>query len=139
MKQKLYIAGLVNLYLILTGLFLKIFHLPGANIILASGLICFVVIYMPVALINAYRSSGKNLMLYAISGLTSLIVFSAMLFKIMHWPYANVALTVAIPFPYVIFLPVFLYSARDNRYSLNSVIFVLFLVVLNSVMNVLLS
>lgn len=140
MKQKLYTAGLINIMVILTGAIFKISHLPGAGIIITLGVVSFVIIFMPASLISIYRDKRENGLLYLISGITCFVVFTAMLFKIMHWPFAGIALTIAIPFPYLVFLPVFLYStSRNNSFSLYSTVLVLFLLALNSVFNVLLA
>lgn len=139
MKQKLYIAGLVNLLVILTGVIFKISHFPGAGILLTIGITVFVSLYLPMALFSSCKTAGNRKLLYVISGITCFVVFTAMLFKIMHWPFAGMLLTVAVPFPYVVFLPVFLAESRQNRISIYSTVFVLFLLALSSVMNALLS
>ncbi len=52
----------------------------------------------------------------------------AMLFKIMHWPGAGYVLRVSLPFPFVVFLPVFLAAASKNRnFNIYNTIAVLFL------------
>ncbi len=43
------------------------------------------------------------------------ISLTAALFKIMHWPGAGVLLVFGIPLPFVIFLPVYLYSTRNVK------------------------
>ncbi|HLN22319.1 MAG TPA: hypothetical protein VK213_14595 [Bacteroidales bacterium] len=140
MKNKLYIAGLVNLMVILTGSLFKILHLPLAGILISIGIVCFAVFFLPAALISAYSGSQKNGLLYAVTWVTCFVVFTAMLFKIMHWPFAGILLTLAIPLPYIVFLPVFLYStSRENQLTLNKTSVVMFLLVLSSVFNVLLS
>lgn len=142
MKQKLYIAGLVILAIVLAGTVFKVNHIAGANILLTLGITAFVLVFCPLALMNSYRrdDSAKSRLLYLITGITCFIVFTAMLFKIMHWPYAGIALTIAIPFPYVVFLPVFLIvTSRDKNFNIYNVVFILSLLVLNSVLNGLLA
>ncbi|MGE5432820.1 MAG: hypothetical protein ACM3QX_17185 [Syntrophomonadaceae bacterium] len=140
MKQKLYTAGLINIIVILTGAIFKISHLPGAGIIFTLGMVSFVLLVMPASLVSVYREKRENGLLYLITGMTCFVVFTAMLFKIMHWPFAGTALTIAIPFPYLVFLPVFIYStSRNSSFSLYSTVLVLFLIALNSVFNVLLA
>jgi len=51
-----------------------------------------------------------------------------MLFKMMHWPGAGKALLIALPFPYVVFLPVFLVvTSKDKTFSIHNTVAVLFL------------
>jgi hypothetical protein len=63
-----------------------------------------------------------------------------MLFKLMHWPHAGTLLTIAIPFPYVVFLPVFIgVTSKDKNFSIYNTVFVLLLLALNSVFSGLLA
>jgi hypothetical protein len=63
-----------------------------------------------------------------------------MLFKVMHWPGAGKALMIALPFPYVVFLPVFLaVTAKDKSFSIYNTIYVLFLLAGISVFTALLA
>jgi hypothetical protein len=136
MKQKLYIIGLVTALVIFAGAVFKINHIAGAGKLLTIGFVSMVILYLPVAFRNSYRSEGtkQNQLLYIVSWLTCFVVFSAMLFKIMHWPFAGIMMTIAIPFPYVVFLPVFLIiTGRNKNFSLNNTVFVLMLLMLNSV------
>ena len=67
MKQKIYTLGLVSALIIAAGIFLKVNHLPGAAIILAAGFATLVFIFLPLALINNYRSENKeNRILYIV-------------------------------------------------------------------------
>jgi hypothetical protein len=68
------------------------------------------------------------------------VVFGGMLFKIMHWPGAAKALMIALPFPYVVFLPVFLaVTAKDKSFSIYNTVYVLFLLAGISVFSALLA
>jgi hypothetical protein len=63
-----------------------------------------------------------------------------MLFKIMHWPFSNAILTIALIFPYVVFLPVFLvYTTKNKNFNIYNTVFVLLLLATNSVFSALLS
>jgi hypothetical protein len=63
-----------------------------------------------------------------------------MLFKIQHWPYAGTLLTIAIPFPYVVFLPVFIATtAKNKNFNIYNTVFVLMLLAASSVLSALLA
>jgi hypothetical protein len=63
-----------------------------------------------------------------------------MLFKILHWPFAGTLLTIALIFPYVVFLPVFLFTTSKNKnFSIYNTVFVLLLLAATSVFSALLS
>ncbi|HBC79302.1 MAG TPA: hypothetical protein DEO60_13815 [Bacteroidales bacterium] len=142
MKQKLYILGLVTAIIILAGTIFKINHLAGAGKLLTVGFVMLILLFLPLAFRNIYRAEGttKNMLLYIVSWITCFIVFTAMLFKIMHWPFAGIMMTIAIPFPYIVFLPVFLIiTGRNKNFSIYNTVFVLMLLMLNSVFAGLLS
>jgi hypothetical protein len=81
-----------------------------------------------------------NLLLYIVTWLTCFVVFGGMLFKMMHWPGAGKALLIALPFPYVVFLPVFLVvTSRDKNFSIHNTVAVLFLLAGTSISSALLA
>jgi len=142
MKQKIYILGVVTAIIISTGLILKVNHWPTAGILITAGSLILVLIFLPVALINNYKAEGnsQNKLLYIVTYITCLVVFIGMLFKIMHWPYAGIGLLIALPFPYIVFLPVFLVvTAKNKHFNIYNTVFVLLLLALNSVFSALLA
>ncbi|MGA1977348.1 MAG: hypothetical protein ABSG89_05760 [Bacteroidales bacterium] len=142
MKQKLYILGVMTTIIISAGAVFKVNHWPAAAILLVTGTLLLVFLFLPAALINNYRVEGnkQNKVLYIVTYITCFVVFMAMLFKIMHWPYAGLWLTISLPFPYVVFLPVFLTVTSKNRnFNIYNTVFVLLLLALNSVFSTLLA
>lgn len=142
MKQKIYILGIITLLLVLAGAVMKVNHIAGAGITITAGIFLLVVLFLPLALINNYKTECKHMnpVLHILVYITCLIVFASMLFKIMHWPGAGIILTVAIPFPYVVLLPVYLIvTSKIKNYNIYNTVFVLFLLVYLSVFSVLLA
>jgi hypothetical protein len=142
MKQKIYILGLITAIIISTGIIFKVNHWPGAGILITAGILILVFIFLPAALMNSYKAEGKsqNRLLYIVTWITCLVVFIGMLFKVMHWPYAGVGLMIALPFPYIVFLPVFLIvTSKNKNFNIYNTVFVLLLLAVNSVFSALLS
>ncbi len=142
MKQKIYITGVIATMIVFLGGIFKVNHWPGAGIMLTVGMLMLIFLFLPLALINHYKSEGsrQNMLLYIVTWLTCLVVFGSMLFKIQHWPYAGKLLMIALPFPYVVFLPVFLATtAKNSNFNIYNTVFVLFLLSGISVFSVLLS
>ena len=132
---------MISVLIVITGLVFKMNHLAGAGVLLFTGIGTFVVIFMPIALKNHFKAEGtrQNLPLYIVTWLTCFVVFTGMLFKIMHWPHAGTMLLVALPFPYVVFLPVFLtVTSKNKNFSIYNTVFVLMLLVFISVLTALL-
>jgi hypothetical protein len=142
MKQKLYILGLLTVLLITLGTIFKLNHWPGAAILIILGILTLAIVFIPLALRNNYKAEGnrQNLILYWTAGLTCFIVFICMLFKLLHWPYAGLALLIALPFPYVVFLPVYLFvTGRNKNYNIYNTVYVLFLLTAVSAVSLLLA
>ena len=142
MKQKIYLLGLITIAIIVIGALFKISHWPGGGQLLILGIVLLIFAFLTLALKNQYRTEGnsKNLVLYVVTWLACLVVFGGMLFKTMHWPGAGKILMIALPFPYVIFLPVFLaVTAKDKHFSIHNTVSVLFLLTGISVFSALLA
>jgi len=136
MKQKLYILGLITALLIFTGTIFKVNHWPAAGHMLAFGVGILVLVFLPAALRSHFKAEGnnQNRILYIITWVTCFVVFTGMLFKVMHWPYAGFAMTIALPFPYVVFLPVFIIVTSKNKsFNIYNTVFLLLLLAVNSV------
>lgn len=142
MKQKIYILGVIAAIIMFAGTIFKINHYPGAGILLIAGIAILLLLFLPFALANHYRSaeSRKNTFLYFVTYITCFVVFTAMLFKLMHWPHAGTLLVIALPFSYIVFLPVFVaVTSKDKNFSIYNTAFVLLLLALNSVFSGLLA
>ena len=142
MKQKIYILGVISAMILSTGVIFKMEHWPAAAIMIIAGTLILVLLFFPAALINNYKAEGnsQNRLLYIVTYITCFVVFIGMLFKIMHWPYAGIGLSIALPFPYIVFLPVFLtVTAKNKNFNIYNTVFILILLALNSVFSALLS
>lgn len=142
MKQKIYFLGLIAAMIMSTGAIFKVNHWPAAAIMMITGTVILVLLFLPAALINHYRAEGnrQNRLLYIVTWITCFVVFTAMLYKIQHWPYAGYALLIALPFPYIVFLPVFLaVTSKNKNFNIYNTVFVLLLLALNSVFAALLA
>jgi hypothetical protein len=130
MKQKIYILGLLTILILVAGTVFKVNHYAGAGILLTLGIFALVIVFLPLALLNSYRSeeNSQSSLLYIVTWITAFVVFTAMLFKVQHWPYAGVALMIALPFPYVVFLPVYLYvTSKIKNFNIYNTVFVMLL------------
>jgi hypothetical protein len=142
MKQKIYILGIVTVLILFTGTIFKINHWAGASVLLVTGLESLILVFLPLALISSFKGeeNKQSLLLYIVTWITCFVIFTAMLFKILHWRYAGILLTIALPFPYVVFLPVFLIvTVKNKNFNIYNIVFVLMFLVVNSVISALLS
>jgi hypothetical protein len=117
MKKSIYFPGIVCTTLMLFGCMFKIMHWPGANIMLILSVFLFCFYFLPVALIANYKGqeSPKNRSLHIVTFVVFFICVMGVLFKVMHWPGAGMLLIISLPLPFVLFLPVYLYSTRNEK------------------------
>jgi hypothetical protein len=68
------------------------------------------------------------------------VVFIAMLFKVQHWSWGGYLMLVSIPFPFLVFLPVFLLvTSRNKEHNIYTTVYMLFFLVILSCFTVLLA
>lgn len=142
MKQKIYLLGLITTMVIVLSSLLKVNHWPGGGQLMIVGVFTLVCVFIPLALRNHYMTDGnrRDASLYIVTWLTCFVVFVGMLFKVLHWPYAAIAIIIALPFPYVVFLPVFLVvTSRNKSFSIYNTVSVLLLLSGISVFSLLLA
>lgn len=129
MKNKLYIYGIISVLVIVIGCLFKVSHWPGGSILLTVGLLNFIMIFLPLAMMNSYKNelaAGANY-LYIIAFICIFIVCAGALFKIQNWPLSHILLEISIPIPFVIFLPTYLFQKRkDKQLNYKYLILVLF-------------
>ncbi len=123
LKDRLTVAiGAVSGVLISLGILFKVMHWPGANIQIVTGIIGFSLVFLPlVFLLKVKEVSNLNYrLLFSLGGLVMSI---SILFKIMHWPGADLLGITAIPITGLLFLPVyFLTGMRNISTRLNTII-----------------
>ena len=142
MKQKIYILGLATAIIVFLGTLFKVNHWSGAGIFLTAGIMILVFAFIPLALISNFREEGNksNRLLYIVTWLTSFVVFIALLFKVQHWSGAGYLMLVSIPFPFLVFLPVYLVvSSRNKEHNIYNTVYLLFFIMLLSCFTALLA
>ena len=109
MKKTMKIFGIIAPALLaLAGLF-KIQHWPGASILLTLGFFCLSFLFLPSAVYVSYiEVSKRSKKLAHISGFLAGFVLSiSFLFKIQHWPGANIAMLAGIIIAFFLLIPSF--------------------------------
>ena len=142
MKQKIYWIGIITLIIAIIGSLFKVNHYPGAGILMIAGFFGLIMLFFPIGLINSYRKERNRsyIVLYITVYFTFFIVFTGMLFKVMHWQFAGKLMMAGLLFPFIVTLPVFLLTTgRIEKYSIYNTVYVLLFLVFVSVFNSLLA
>lgn len=91
MKNTLKLSGIGSILFTLFGAILKTFHLPGAGITIVLGGLLFSLTFLPLLIVLKFKDEEKKVDKWVLSlGLAlSMMITTGIIFKIMHWPYAN--------------------------------------------------
>lgn len=91
MKNTLKITGITAAVLTLLGATLKILHLPGAGISLILGGALFSALFLPLMIILKFKDEVKPIdkIILSIGFFLGMVTTTGVLFKLMHWPGAN--------------------------------------------------
>ena len=107
MKKTLKIVGLGSVGLILAGALFKIFHWPGAGLFYVLGMVVFGLLFLPLMIVLKTRDEGPKLdkFVFGLGFLVAMSVTLGTLFKIMHWPGANMLMVSSLAGFMFVFLP----------------------------------
>lgn len=125
MKKAMLISGFISIFFVMTGILFKFLHWPGAAAMLVLGIGSSSLIFLPLLFVLKVKESVelKN-KLIVLSGMLSAIGLSlGILFKIMHWPGANILGSIAIVSLIGIFLPnYFTAGIRNPENKTNTIV-----------------
>lgn len=139
MKKFMYILGTIAPSLLIVGAVLKMNHWPGASVLITLGTFLLAAIYLPVFAMVSIRDTRKkgkkvNKPLYIIGVITGFIFLTGILFKIMHWPGAGVALLVSELLLVVGFIPfLVIHALRDKENQLQNFSILIFILAMMAV------
>ena len=91
MKKIMYHSGAITALLTLLGALFKSMHWPGAGLLIMLGGFFFSIVFMPLLIILKLRDdeSKREKLVFSFGLLLSIGLITGVLFKIMHWPFAN--------------------------------------------------
>jgi hypothetical protein len=103
--------GLTSTFFLLAGTFFKLMHWPGASIMIVLGAALLVLGYYPLLLYYKLREAPGNESLLHLSGYLGMTLTTVgVLFKIMHWPSANILLWSGLGAIAFVYIPVYFYN-----------------------------
>jgi hypothetical protein len=113
MKKYTYYIGFGGALLSLVGALFKKLHLPGASILLVLAILSIVGVFLPMYFIMNHREQAeKKNPAYAIIGYSTIaVLLVGVLFKIMHWPGANVMIQAGFAVLMIGFIPLYVVNA----------------------------
>ena len=137
MKKSTYIFGALSAILMVTGAIFKTYHLAGAGVIILLASVLIVFVFLPMLFYTTYKEEPSKLSLaLSVIGFTvAAAMLLGLLFKIMHWPGANIMLLSGQVAIVVGFFPAYVLSIFRNAPNRQKVpMFILLIAVAVSVL-----
>ncbi|MNJ86181.1 hypothetical protein D3C87_36690 [compost metagenome] len=125
MKKTVNISGLLAAVFTLLGSVLKILHMPGAGISFVLGIALFSLIFLPLMIALKFRDEGTKTdkLVLSFGFLVGIVTSLGFLFKLMHWPAANILmLTGLVSFTFV-YVPLYFFTrVRRPELRFNTIV-----------------
>ncbi len=119
MKKLMILSGGASAMLMGTGLVLKFLHLPGAAIALVLGTGILSLIFLPLMFLLKFREerSGRTRVVATLGSISAMLISLGILFKVMHWPGANIMSISALLIMLFLFIPIYFFAGIKNADS----------------------
>ena len=116
MKKVMISSGVFSATALATGIILKYLHANGASVLLTLGIGTVSLIFLPllVKLKIKEQQKGRDKVLLLLGALSAIMISLAILFKVQHWPGANVMGVLSPAVLGLVFLPIYFFSGFGN-------------------------
>jgi len=124
MKKSMTVSGTVSVAILIMGSLFKIMHWPGAGVLLALGIIISSLVFLPLMAIlkNKEISAMTDKLVLILGTLVGILFCNFVLFKVMHWPGADLLLFSSISLASFVFLPIYFFTGiRKPETKVNTI------------------
>jgi len=125
MKKAMIISGTISTALLSMGLILKFMHWPGASIGILLGIVILSLVFLPLMFLLKIKEKQnmKDKLTIGIGAFAGILISLGILFKIMHWPYANVMMNSSLAILMLLFLPFYFFTGiRNPETKVNTIV-----------------
>jgi hypothetical protein len=125
MKKIMLVSGAFSAIVLSIGIVFKFMHWPGAAILIVVGIGLFSLLFLPLlfTLKMKEKEQAQSRFILAAGTLSAIFFSLSTLFKLMHWPLANVLGLTAIGIMLLLFLPVYFFTGiRNAETKMNSIV-----------------
>jgi hypothetical protein len=132
MKKIMLLSGAISTAALSIGIIFKFMHWPGANALIVVGILLASFVFLPLTFTLRFKEK-QNLRdkgIIVIGSLSAILISLHVLFKIMHWPFANMLGTLSFFIVLLVFLPVYFFSGIRNPETKTNTIVSSFLILL---------
>ena len=125
MKKTMIYSGAATTALLSFGIFFKFMHWPGASPMLVFGIFIACFIFLPIALTLRIKEkqSTRDKVMVGLGIFCAILLSLHVLFKVMHWPWANVLGSISLIILIGGFLPTYFFTGiRHEETKINTII-----------------
>ncbi len=125
MKKIMLLSGGVLTALLVVGLTLKFMHLPGAAFMLVLGVAILNFVFLPLlfTLKIKEKQTSREKAISGIATICGMLMSIGLIFKVMHWPGANMLIVVGFGALLLVFLPVYFFTGiRQAETKVNTMV-----------------
>lgn len=124
MKKIMMTSGTISAAFTALGVLLKFIHLPLASVFILLGIVSFSLVFLPLLLTLRIREriEIKERIVVVTGVISGMLLSMAVLFKIQHWPMANLMGFTAVLMFALLFLPVYFFTGIRNPMNKENVI-----------------
>lgn len=116
MKKIMLYSGTFAAVVLSFGIILKFMHWPGASVCIILALFALSFIFLPLLFTLKIKEKQQNTdkAILVIGAFSAILITIGVLFKIMHWPGANMMTTASLMIMLFVFLPVYFFTGIRN-------------------------
>lgn len=106
------------------GIFLKFMHWPGASVFILLGILGSSLVFLPLLFTIKAREqhTTKEKVIIGLGILAGIMMSLSILFKVMHWPFANDMAVISLLIVGLLFLPMFFFTGiREPEKKVNTI------------------
>lgn len=116
MKKIMLASGGISAVLLSLGILFKFMYWPGAMMLIFLGIFILSLIFLPLSFVLKAKEKreSKDKIVIALATIAAVSLSLSVLFKIMHWPFANLLSLLALLIMVFLFLPIYYFSGIKN-------------------------
>lgn len=116
MKKIMFMSGAFSAFTVLIGSLFKIMHWPGAALHFVIAIALFSFVFLPILSVIRIKEQTltKDKIVITSAAIFGSAISLAILFKVMHWPFATILWTISLGILFFLFLPVYFFGGIRN-------------------------
>lgn len=131
MRKAMIVSGIFSVIVFMAGSIFKVGHWPGAAILLFTGMVVFSLVFLPLMLLLKTKEArtGTEKLITTLGFVLGIIFCLSTLFKLQHWPGANVMWMSVIVLTMFGYIPLYFFNGiRQADKKVNTTLITIMLV-----------